>query len=298
MAYLSEKSGVISILGDTGYVRLRVDTNGKATFGPSTGEGMFSYGGQYVIQVPASGDATDATDAANIQNAINSLRGVGGLVCLSGVYTVNATILLYPSIGLVGLGPLNQGSEGISVINGPASLNAPIIQIQLDPNNATWVSFPWIANIAISGSHGNTSQDGVLISDTAGTVYDVYLDHVLIFDAGGNGVNISNNGKCFIRDCYMERSQQNGIRASKGSLRVEGCYIQNNVLAGINATSSGLLMAIGNWIWSNSQQAIIIWSLTSGAIIANNAITDNGDNTHPQVLLRSMASTVLGKVKL
>src|SRR5690348_4009893 len=137
--------------------------------------------------VEPSGDTTGATDAANLQAAINALRGgIGGAVGLPGsTYYTNATLNLYPGIGLVGAAPLSQGTDAPSLITAVAALNAPVIQVLLDPTFLTWVSFPYLANFALSGVHGNTLQDGVFITDVNGQVLDVYMDHVLAFDMGG-----------------------------------------------------------------------------------------------------------------
>src|SRR5690348_15335375 len=124
--------------------------------------------GQASVTVTPSGDATGATDAAEIQNAINTLRGVGGLVFLKGSqFYVNATILLYPGICLAGQGPLGVSTPvaGCSVITGVAALNAPIVQMQLDPNNTGWASFPVLRDLTLNGVLANGSQHGVSVSN-------------------------------------------------------------------------------------------------------------------------------------
>lgn len=281
-------TGIDLLLATNGYERGRVTAAGLAT-------GVFATRSVYV---PPSGDASGATDPVNIQAAINLLRGVGGVVGLAGNYTLSSGLTLYPAIGLEGLGPINQGSQGTNCLTATSSLNAPVITITLDPSNTSWVSFPWLSNFSISGTHGQTSQDGVLISDANGTVFDTFIDKVLVFDAGGNSFNISNNGKTWITQCYAERAQQNGIRASKGTLLVRDCYIQNNALCGVDATSSGLLKLLGNFVWQNAQFGLLAWSMTTGCEVVGNTFSDNGDNTHAAVRVRSIGPTVLGKPRL
>lgn len=249
-----------------------------------------------------SNDLTGATDAANIQAAINSLRGVGGVVQLYGQnFYTNTTIVTYPGVALQSIGgPLGVGNPvyGFGNLIGVAALNAPIIEIQVDASNPSWLSFPVVSNLTILGTAGNTAQDGILISDSGGTVLDVYLQNVGIFAVGGNGINQTSAAKTWIDRCYLEHCGQNGARFAAGTQRVTQSYIFGNSLFGIDATSAGYFLIAHNLFGQNGQSgtanavgAIKAGSNGSGGQISANDLFDNGTSTGQAVRVTTLTGS-------
>jgi len=241
--------------------------------------------------LPVQTGSAGNSDAV-FQACINALKPIGGKIGFKGLHTFINGITTYSGIGIIGEGPLSQGTQTPSLITATSAVTGPIITCGFDSGGTGWQSFPYFSGFALKGSGaGNTGQDGIFCNDA--NVLDVILDDILMFDIGGNGWHQGSSAtgiKTWIRNCYFERCRQNGVRNEKGTCQVYGCYIQNNTLFGIDATSSSYLEAFGNYIWQNAGGGVQLWSMTSGATVHDNNFNNNGDNTHPVIVLKSLTT--------
>jgi hypothetical protein len=236
------------------YTLVWVDNSGKSHALSSHGELLVSSNiiTAYGASVNAGKEGASTT-TCSIQEAINSLRynssseSQGGLVKIKGVLNLPANtpgITLYPGIGLEGEGPLGAFQTGTSIINVPSQLSVPAITVEIDSNSTSENTFPYIANLAISGGGGaQPGQHGISVTGANGTINDFFVFHCLIYRMGGNGVNIYNPGKHYFNDCYMEDNAGIGVNVIDNTFcKISRCYIFGNQGHGIyfNSTSGGL----------------------------------------------------------
>lgn len=237
-----------------------------------------------------------------IQNALNALRGIGGLFQLRDNPTFTTLgVTAYPGMSLQGQGPLGVSSPvaGTSYIQA-SGFNTPVITVELDATTPTWASFPEIGNLSILGDTTQSGQDGILVTDTAGAVLDVYVNHVGIFNCGGNGLNVSDaTGKVWvIGDSYFEHCQLNGIRNQNATVRMIGGYIFGNVLYGVDATACAYMSGLGVMFGNNGQSgtanavgAIKAGSSGSGGLFTGCDFFDNGTSAGQAVRLTNQTGT-------
>jgi len=120
LAQLSEKSGVIRIYDDNGYIRLAIDSSGNVLAGGSAGSGASPVGGVTV--------STDGTFSSNTDSVVPSQKAVGTYV---GTYVTahggggnpaftpaDATVTLLPYVYMHGVAP-------ITYVEGPWLLSTP-----------------------------------------------------------------------------------------------------------------------------------------------------------------------------
>lgn len=176
---------------------------------------------------------TGTNDEAVIQEAIDSLKGTWGSVYLgSGRYHISDTILLYSGMGLINDMPGWSYGETVNVgAVLDSEVDKPVIKVVRDPNYATTSWFPYIKNIHIRGSNvsTHTSQHGIWVSADNGIIDDVYLDHCMVYECGGDGIHYTNGGKIYINSGYVENNHANGIymKTSSGGY-IKDMYIFRN----------------------------------------------------------------------
>lgn len=237
---------------------------------------------EFIVDVPPSGDPSGATDVGNVQAAIDSLKGVGGRVSLGGTYTFGGPsgVSLYPGIGLQGAGPLGVGNPaaGTAYLKAAAGFNAAFVTMKRDPGNSSWASFPWLSQLAILGSAGNANQHGVVVDGVNGSVLDIFMDQVLIFSTGGDGVRLSDTPKLWMDKCYLEHCAGFGFNANGNGaeLRMTGAYIFGNTGIGCDFTSMAHVSLLASHIASNPAGGIQAGSLGSGLICNDCFFSDNG----------------------
>jgi hypothetical protein len=235
------------------------------------------------------GPNTPGTTTAGIQEAINSLRGTYGVVKIMGNLNLPANtsgITLYPGIGLEGEGPLAAFQEGTSIISVPDSVAVPAITVVVDPSNPSNQMFPYIGNLSISGDSSfgeQPGQHGIFVSNMNGTINDFFMSHVLIYMMAGNGLEISNGGKHYFFDSYVEDNAGAGVNIVEGFLqKISRCYIFGNQQQGINLdqsyTGSGYTEIDNCEIWNNRLDGIRSYpgGPYSYVQIANNRFHNNG----------------------
>ena len=239
-----------------------------------------------------------------MQEAIDSLRGVWGAVEFWGTIPITSRLFLYPGIALRGAGPLSAFSLGSSVIKVSHTFDNPIITCLVDPDVPANKFFPYLENFTINGggfTSTNTLQDGIRIDGLTGPaipVFDTYIHHVSVFNAGGNGLNVLKgpSTKVWVDDVYFEVSGQNGILMNGGVVRVNNAYIYGNELFGIDADGAGLLqVGPGCALWNNGRSAgdglgggIRVRSVGTGCIIKGATFLDSGGPSNPTILLSSL----------
>lgn len=276
-------TGIGSQIGD-----LIVDGNLVTSYGASLGSGNV---------------AGASTTTSGIQEAVNALRGTaglgGGTVNLSAaIFPTTSTINTYPSIAIRGPGGLLSAFQNIGAcaIQPANSLNAPVINVDVDPNNTGNVVFPRLEGFAINGGGVvNTSQDGIKISKVNGNILDVYIRDVGVFSCGGTGLNIQCNGtaiKTWVDNFYIEDCLRYGIDQNGGYLRLNRGYSTGNTLGGVHSTTSQLLEIYNHSIVNNAGGAVIAaGAISEGVNIQGCRIDGNGGTTTPQMQLSALTSS-------
>lgn len=256
------------------------------------------------------GPNTPGTITAGIQEAINSLRydpatlqGGGSIILAPGVYPTSASITLYPGMALGGIGQLAAFAEGTNTNQGtcviqPGSFNSPVIQALVDPNYPSYLSFPWVHDLAIAGPNGaNDAQDGIYSGSANGVLLDMFIDGVSIFQVGGCGINMQGAGKFWIDHIYSEDNRGSGVQiGNTGILRLTNSYIFGNGFNGINAVSAGFVEVMNNNIWNNAGAGMQIWSVPSGCQVLGNSFTNNGGSSFDDIILLSLDNSIYGSL--
>lgn len=247
-----------------------------------------------------------STTTSGLQEAINACRGTsgggGGKVAVAGgvQYPTTSTILLYPAISLGGLGAISDFVFGTCSINPAAALNAPAIEIIVDPLNTTLVSFAAINNLTINAAGPTaTLQDGIYISDANGSLLDVYIDTVGIFEVGGTGLNDQSGTKLWIDNFYSEDCKQYGvvINNTSASVRVRGSYIFGNTLAGLYATAFNYLSVSQCEIWNNTQWGLYLApNITNTCLVSQCYLANNGGAAFNSVEIAAQNAMTYGVV--
>lgn len=241
---------------------------------------------------------TSGDSATVFQNAINALAiqngGKGGGIFFKGLHTWSSTVTLYPGVSLIGTGPNGNkttqkaGSQIACTNNGTGLL--------ITGKGASNRYFPFLSNFEIYGVDANTTQDLIVLDNTGGDVpYDVFLDHVTIFDAGRYGVSMpvstSDNVKLWMDGCYLEGCQADGMRIMGGAhVAITNSYIFGQVNYGIYCDNTNSTLYVqNNRIWSNGSGAIFAPHIGQ-VIISGNHFDQNGSNTSatPQVMLKNV----------
>lgn len=287
--YYVKDTGIGPTLGE-----LIVDSNVVTPYGGSLGAVSTS------VAATITAGSVVTTTTAGIQEAVNVLRGAGGvgggLIRLGGgFFSITTGITIYPGIALVGQGFLSAFANiGTSAIQVPASMNTPAITVQVDPSNTSNIVFPYLADFAINGAGGSsTSQDGIYLTNTGGTIGDIYIERVGVFIVGGNGIHIANPGKHWLNEVYVEDCKQNGmLLVNDFFTRVTNSYVFGNILHGINADTApdGALFQLSNSIISSNVLYGVNVKRTAGFVASGNYFYNNGSNTTAQVVLNGNTS--------
>jgi hypothetical protein len=234
------------------------------------------------------GPDTSGTTTGGLQEAIESLRGVWGSVVFWGIIPIKSGLSIYPGIALKGAGPLSAGGLGESIIKPASSLNSPAITCLVDPIFADEY-FPCLENFTIYGGAG----DGIRVDGVHGSIYDIYIHHVSVFNVSGNGFNILPNNsslKAWVDDVYFENCGQNGVLQNGGILRLNNAYIFNNQLKGVDANGMGILqMGPGSEVWNNGGGGIRVQGAGAGAIIEGVTFQDSGGPSLPTFQLSALS---------
>lgn len=244
---------------------------------------------------------TGADPADVFQNAINALAvqngGTGGAIHFKKRHVWDKQVTLYPGISLIGDGPNGNkqtqmtGSQIASTVNGTTLLITGL--------NSSNRYFPFLSNFEMYGVDADTSQDLIVLDNSGGDViYDCFLDHVTLFDAGRYGIYMpatATNVKLWLDGCYLESCQSDGVRILGGHFAMVNSYIFGQVGYGVycDSTNSDVFIQ-NNRIWSNSTGGIFS-PHTSQAIITGNSFDLNGSNTSatPQIMLKNTPFLVL-----
>ena len=230
-------------------------------------------------------DYRDEDAATVIQQAIDALKTQPyGVVALKpDIYDVESTITLYSGIGLIGLMPgfaTPTEYHAPTVIRG--KFNDTILKIVANPNQ-TFKAFPFLKDIGIvgSGDSADSSNDGIFIDNSQGTINDVVLERVFVFWCGGKGLKIQNGGKHWIRTCYFESCKRQGIYVGNSArLTCYGSYIYGNGDAGtsnIQIDAGGFFVFTDNVIDAGYGHGLLMRSITKGIIIKGNLFLNNGE---------------------
>ena len=95
--------------------------------------------------------------------------------------------------------------------------------------------------------------------------------------AGFPGVHISHESSGLIENCVIHRCGGGGaLVCGKGSrLLVKNCEVYKNHQSGLEAREGGELEALGNKIFDNGNQGILIWKLAGKCDLNDNKIFEN-----------------------
>lgn len=286
---------------DTGIGYMNTATGWKAVIGGGSGTTSVIVTPTGGLSPNSFGPNTPGTTTAGMNEAINSIKATGGKVVLAaGNYTITSTITLPSGVMLEG-SQIGFAANNISSVVSPTniflgSLNAAGIHVVANTSLSYQglLSFPAIANLSVIGPSNPalSSQDGILIDDSLGNIFDMYIDHVGAFTCGGNGINnnsSSGNLKLWIDACYMENNELNGYLQTFGdTVRLRDSYVYSNAQRGINIVTAGTAMIEGNMVWQNATEGINLQSVGSAALVTNNDFVDNGSNTKANVLINSV----------
>ena len=264
-----------------------------------------SDGNFYALASPESGFLNIGPSSApdtSIQSAFNNLKGVNGLgggsVRIGGqVYGQTlSSINVFPGMRLVGIGLLGADTtaQGTCKIVAPSSLNAPIVDLQLDPNNPNLYSFANIGDLCIvgAGTGSNTLQDGVKADNVNGTFQDSFIERMGVFGVGGNCFNLSNGGKHWLHDIYGESAKGAGVSQTISSFtRISRGYFFGNA-TGINFTLNSVqtAQASENLVNANTGQGLIYGGGSGAASVRGNTFVNNGSNTTEAVTIFAQTS--------
>lgn len=265
------------------------------TIVPDGSGGAYAYAGDAGLLNYSGANSADV-----FQSAINAIAlqngGKGGRILFKGQHVWNKSVTAYPAISLVGEGPNGVASTQNSGSQIQATYNGDVLVVS--GVSAANDYFPYLGDFAIWGTAG-ANQDLIVFSNAAGdTPWDVYMDHVLVYAAGRNGVRVDTTAasvKLMIDWSYLESSVQDGLNFNVGTLRISNSYIFGNGRYGIWQTSpdsshTSSIYVHDNLIWNNTAAGLVLlWA--GRAIVSGNDFNQNGSNNvlNPQALLSQAA---------
>ena len=202
-----------------------------------------------VKQFGAKGDGT-TDDTAKIQKALNTVKSV---FVPDGTYMVNAITSISP-----------VSNQKITL-----SSNAIIKAIANDQTTYAVVMLDDVDNVVITGgtimgdksTHtGATGEHGHCIHIEGGSD-NILIDSVILKDAWGDGVYVSDSSNVKIENCYIDGNRRQGISITY----CDGFQISNNTIK----NTSGTAPQSGIDLEPNSE------SLVKNGVICNNTIINN-----------------------
>lgn len=214
---------------------------------------------------------------------------------------------LLDNMQLVGYSNFKCPINGINTVNSGTGTNTLGGGIQIT-GGRVWLSHIYVTGMAEDGITNNggigakyhdveiIGCGGTGLSLTGylnGTVYATDNDMSSVWIGScGYGMTIANGG-LWIAGAHIWGCQNDGIQLNSDSVRVLGCYIENNGGWGVNINSRSNCVVSGNDIWANGL-AYTYAAPLGGVIVAGgkyNHITDNNfrDNRYHAVLLNSTA---------
>ena len=135
------------------------------------------------------------------------------------------------------------------------------------------------------------------MNDATGSLLDIYIDHVMVYQAGQHGFYINSASKVWLESCYAEDCTGSGVRNAAGTVVWNGGYVFGNLLYGFDTTSGVALDINGAHVFNNGQTAaagvggaLDVWS-TNGAVSINGGLwTNNGGANNPAILIKDSSA--------